>query len=143
MNIIGKKLKDTYTFKDGKLFFYDNLIIGEINQGVHVSSETLLSFFEFFLENYKKPFGYISHRKNSYSIDPQVYKMLPENSLLKGIAVVSDLKFSTLNAQVEKSFFNGSFEFFTTIEAAIHWLDTVVPLQKNQEISHPTDNSTS
>ncbi|MEM6718091.1 MAG: STAS/SEC14 domain-containing protein [Bacteroidota bacterium] len=129
MNIIGKQLKDIYTFKDGKLYLYNDLIVGEINQGVHVSCETLLSFFEFFHENYKVPFGYLSYRKNSYSIDPQVYKMLPENNLLKGIAVVSDLKFSTLNAYVEKSFYKGRYELFTTIEAAVHWLDTIVPLE--------------
>jgi len=131
MNIIGKQLKDIYTFKDGKLYFYDDLIVGEINQGVHVSRETLLSFFDFFHENYKVPFGYISYRKNSYSIDPQVYKMLPENNLLKGIAVVSDLKFSTLNVQVEKNFFNGRFELFPTLEAAVNWLDTIIPLKNN------------
>jgi hypothetical protein len=131
MNIIGKQLKDTYTFRDGKLYFYDDLIVGEINQGAHVSSETLLSFFQFFLENYKVPFGYLSYRVNSYSIDPQVYSLLPKNNLLKGIAVVSNQKFSSLNAHVEKSLYKGRYELFTTLEAAIHWLDKIVPLEND------------
>ncbi|MFK7750023.1 MAG: STAS/SEC14 domain-containing protein [Kordia sp.] len=131
MNIIGKKLRDIYTFERGKLYLYDDLVIGEINEGVHISSETLLSFFEFFHENYKVPFGYISHRINSYSIDPQVYKMLPENNLLKGIAVVSDQKFSSLNAHVEKNFYNGHYELFTTINTAVNWLDTIALHEKN------------
>jgi len=131
MNINGKQLIDTYTFEWGKLYLYNDLAIGEINQGVHVTAETLLSFFEFFQENYKIPFGYISHRINSYSIDPQVYKMLPKNSLLKGIAVVSDQKFSSLNARVEKNFYNGRYELFTTIDAAVNWLDTIVVHENN------------
>lgn len=131
MEIIGKQLKDIYTFQDGKLYLYNDIIVGEINEGVHVTAETLISFFEFFHENYKIPFGYISYRKNSYSIDPQVYKILPENNLLKGIAVVSDQKFSSLNAYVEKKFYSGRYELFTTINNAVNWLDTIIPLQNN------------
>ncbi|WP_040559432.1 STAS/SEC14 domain-containing protein [Kordia algicida OT-1] len=131
MHSIEKVLKDIYTFENGKLYLYEDLIIGEINEGVHITTDVLLSFFEFFHENYKVPFGYISYRKNSYSIDPQVYKMLPENNLLKGIAVVTDKKFSVLNAHVEKSFFNGKYELFTTLNAAINWLDKIIPLEKN------------
>lgn len=129
MKITGKKLRDTYVFEDGKLYLYEDLIIGEINEGVHVTAETLMSFFEFFHENYNIPFGYISHRINSYSIDPQVYKMLPQNNLLKGIAVVSNQKFSSLNAHVERSFFKGRYELFTTVNAAVNWLDKMIPLQ--------------
>ena len=131
MDIIEKNLKNTYTFENGKLYMYEDLIIGEINEGAHITTDVLLSFFEFFKENYKIPFGYISLRNNSYSIDPQVYKMLPENNLLKGIAVVSNKKFSTLNAHVEKSFFNGRYELFTTLNSSINWLDKIVPLEKN------------
>ncbi|MCH2193890.1 hypothetical protein [Kordia sp.] len=139
MNINGKQLKDIYTFENGKLYLYNDLIIGEINEGVHVTIDVMLSFFHFFLENYKVPFGYISYRKNSYSIDPQVYKILPKNDLLKGIAVVSDQKFSSLNAHVEKSFFEGRYELFTTINAAINWLDKIVPLENNN--TNVSDNS--
>jgi len=140
MEIIGKQLRDIYTFQDGKLYLYNDLIIGEINEGVHITAETLISFFEFFHENYKIPFGYISHRKNSYSIDPQVYKMLPENNLLKGIAVVSDEKFSSLNAHVEKSFYNGRYELFTTINNAVNWLDKIIPIENNS--INISDNTT-
>ena len=131
MHITGKQLLNTYTFDDGVLYFFNDVIVGEINEGTHVSTEELLSFFQFFKENYKVPFGYISYRKNSYSIDPQVYKLLPKNSLLKGIAVVSDHKFSTLNAHVEKNFFEGRYEVFTTMDAAIQWFDTIIPLENN------------
>ncbi|MBC8754696.1 hypothetical protein H2O64_08440 [Kordia sp. YSTF-M3] len=131
MQVVGKQLKDIYTFENGTLYMYDDLVIGEINEGAHVTAETLMSFFEFFHENYKVPFGYISYRKNSYSIDPQVYKMLPENHLLKGIAVVSNQKFSSLNAHVEKNFFNGRYELFTTINNAVNWLDKIIPLENN------------
>lgn len=131
MHIIGKQLKDTYTFENGTLYLYDDLIVGEINEGVHVSADVLLSFFQFFMENYNVPFGYISYRKNSYSIDPQVYKMLPKNNLLKGVAVVSTQKFSSLNALVEKKFFDGRYELFTTMNAAVNWLDKIIPLEDN------------
>ncbi|WP_298419651.1 hypothetical protein [uncultured Kordia sp.] len=131
MQIAGKQLRDIYNFDDGTLYIYNDLIIGEIFEGVHISIDEMLSFFQFFEENFKTPFGYISYRKNSYSIDPQVYKMLPENNLLKGIAVVSNDKFASLNAHVEKKFFNGRYELFTTLGAAINWLDKIIPLENN------------
>jgi len=139
MNINGKQLRNVYNFKNGNLYLYNDLIIGEVHEGAHVSSEVLISFFEFFHENYSEPFGYISYRKNSYSIDPKIYSMLPENNLLKGIAIVSDQKFSSLNAKVEKGLFKGRCELFTTIDAAVNWLDTLLPLEnKSANIS---DNS--
>ena len=137
MHIKGKQLENTYIFENGTVYFYNDLIIGEIKEGAHVSAKTLLSFFDFFNENYKIPFGYISHRKNSYTIDPQFYKMLPKNNLLKGIAIVSNDKFSSLNAHVEKKFFNGHFELFTTIDVAVNWLDKIIPLE-NKEVAVTT-----
>ncbi|PTX62724.1 hypothetical protein C8N46_102121 [Kordia periserrulae] len=132
MNITGKKLKKIYNFDEGNLYFYNDLIIGEVLEGVHISCETLQSYFEFFKENYSEPFGYISYRKNSYSIDPQIYAVLPEGGLLKGIAIVSDQKFSSLNARVEKALYKGRFELFTTLNAAVNWLDTLTPLNTSK-----------
>ncbi|WP_430409414.1 hypothetical protein [Kordia sp.] len=131
MQIAGKQLRDIYNFDGGKLYVYNDLVIGEVFEGVHVSVGETLSFFEFFQENFKIPYGYISYRKNSYSIDPQVYKLLPNNSLLKGIAIVSDDKFSSLSAHIEKNFFNGRYELFTTLDAAVNWLDKIIPLEEH------------
>ncbi|QHI35981.1 hypothetical protein IMCC3317_13320 [Kordia antarctica] len=131
MYIPGKQLKNTYTFEYGTLYMYTDLVVVEINEGEHVTIEMMITFFQFFLENYKIPFGYVSYRKNSYSIDPQVYKMLPKNDLLKGIAVVSTQKFSCLTALVEKKFCIGRYELFTTMDAAVNWLDEIIPLENN------------
>ena len=133
MNITGKELKKVYNFDEGNLYFYNDLIIGEVHQGVHISFETLKSYFEFVKENYSGPFSYISYRKNSYSIDPRIYAMLPENGSPKGIAFVTNQKFSTLNARVEKALYKGRCELFTTLNAAVNWLDTLVPLD-NQKV---------
>lgn len=136
MQIVGKQLKNTYTFDNGTIYFYEDLVISEIKEGVHLPAEDLLTFFEFVMENFKTPFGYISHRINSYSIDPKIYSMLPQHSLMKGIAVVSENKFSSLNAHVEKNFYNGRYELFTNIEAAINWLDTILPLEEDHQKSN-------
>ena len=63
--------------------------------------------------------------------------MLPKNNLLKGIAIVSNDKFTSLNAHVEKKFFNGHFELFTTIDVAVNWLDKIIPLE-NKEVAVTT-----
>lgn len=131
MQIIGKDLKNTHTFDCGRFHLYTDFVIVEISEGAHITVDTMLSFFHFFNETYKAPYGYISYRKNSYSIDPQVYRMIPQNNLLKGIAVVSNRKFSSLNAHVEKGFYKGHYELFTTLETAVNWLDTIIPLDKN------------
>jgi len=73
-----------------------------------------------------KPFVYITHRINSYSVDPKVYHETSKIKNLKGCAVVSSLYQATINVQIEKMFFSKPFESFETLEAAFQWADTLL-----------------
>lgn len=114
-------------FEFGKLHIEDNIIIGVMNEGSHIdplSNRLLLSYCEEIFE--KKPFAYLSYRKNSYSVDPTVYIDAANHYGLKAIAVVSQNPLSETNVAIEKHFFNQPFETFKTIDEAKNWLTQVL-----------------
>ena len=73
-----------------------------------------------------KPFVYITHRVNSYSVDPKVYHETSKIKNLKGFAVVSSNYQAKFNAQIEQMFFKEPFEIFTKLEDAIDWAKKLV-----------------
>ncbi len=66
------------------------MIITIMHEGVNVSpdyNDALLQVAETYFKN--KPFVYITHRINSYSVDPKIYHETSKIKSLKGFAVVS------------------------------------------------------
>lgn len=68
-----------------------------------------------------KPVVHISHRINSYSIDPTDYKVLNKISTLKGIAIVNADSEGIQSAKLERIFIKKPFEIFTNLEDAKEW----------------------
>lgn len=68
-----------------------------------------------------KPFVYISHRINSYSVDPKIYLETSKIENLKGFAVASKKYHAKINAQIEKMFFSKEYEIFDKLEDAVQW----------------------
>lgn len=100
---------------------YDNYVISSILEGVTLTQKQLDKFFELFNTYYpEKPFVSIANREFDYSIDPNLLKSKKHPNLL-GIAVVCYNKQSRQTAQFEKSFYNGPFEIFDSVEEAIDW----------------------
>ena len=73
-----------------------------------------------------KPFVYITHRINSYSVDPKIYYETSKISNLAGFAVVSDKYKAKSNAMVEKMFFSKPFEIFGDLAEAKRWAKTIL-----------------
>ncbi len=118
-------MKATLTFDFCKMSIYDNYLVVVIKEGVNLTpshNNVLLEVTETYFSG--KPFVYITHRINSYSVDPKIYFETAKIKNLKGFAVVSkDYKAKT-NAKVEKLFFNKPFKIFSELDDAIAWAKT-------------------
>jgi len=109
------------------LKFYDNYVICEVNEGVLFSiKENRIQIQE--VQNYfrTKPFVYITHRKNSYTVDPTIHNESTLIESLLGIAVVSKNETVSNNLQIEKLFFKKPLKHFTSIEMAKEWSQKLI-----------------
>ncbi|MFC5044982.1 hypothetical protein ACFSTE_20840 [Aquimarina hainanensis] len=73
-----------------------------------------------------KPFVYITHRVNSYSVNPTVYIETSKIPNLIAFAVVSDNPMQETLTQLEKPFFKKEFALFRTMEDALIWKDKMI-----------------
>ncbi|MCM8570206.1 hypothetical protein NE848_12505 [Gramella jeungdoensis] len=114
----------------GQVTIHENILIAKLNEGVLFDVENnkkLLALGKQFFRD--KNYGYISHRVNSYAVDPMVYFESANTQNLKAIAVVSENEMTRRNAdQVERKFYKGSnsFEVFQTLEEAVQWIKTKI-----------------
>lgn len=120
-------MKNIREFEFGKIQIEENFVIGIMNEGSHVdraSNQLLLSFCNDYFN--EEPFGYISYRLNSYSVDPTVYMDAGIHKGLKAIAVVFENPLIKSNVLLEKQFFNQPFESFTSVNDAKNWLSQLL-----------------
>lgn len=109
----------------GKVWFKDNILIAELNEGILFDVENNRKLLEIGKKTFQdRPYGYISHRINSYAVNPMVYLESANISNLKAIAVVTNSVVSNNNAVLEKQFYrdSNSFEIFTSLDEAIEWM---------------------
>ncbi len=71
-------------------------------------------------------FGYITHRINSYSVDPSIYIETSKIENLVAFAVVSSNPISMTNTQVEKIFYKNPFRHFLDLDEAVNWVKEIV-----------------
>lgn len=115
---MGKTLK--YPFGDVRI--YDNYMIAVMNEGITVTAD-LNDVLEDLAASYfkDKSFVYITHRINSYAVDPSIYFKTSKITNLMGFAVVSGKKIIIDNTDFERSFLRKPFQSFTKLEDAITW----------------------
>ncbi|WP_417362942.1 STAS/SEC14 domain-containing protein [Galbibacter sp.] len=133
MNAISSKynLIKIYELDFGNIEVYSNLAVGIVNDGVDFNLEhisALINIAEIHFSN--MDFGYISLRRNSYALDPSVYKYLKELPHLKGIAIVSNNELFKHNFKIEKYFYGNSMKLFKNVDTASEWIQSLV-LPKN------------
>lgn len=110
----------------GSVSIHEDFIVAKMNEGILFDiskNETLLEIGTEVFQG--KPYAYISHRVNSYAVDPMVYKQSAKFQNLKVIAVVSDNDITrTLASTVEKEFYidANSFKVFAELEDATSWV---------------------
>ena len=112
----------------GEVTIHENILIAKLNEGVLFDVESNQKLLDIGAKVFQNTnYGYISHRVNSYAVDPMVYRESAKVKNLKAIAVVSENEMTRLNAKkVEKKFYkdNNCFEVFKTLEEAVAWIKT-------------------
>jgi hypothetical protein len=107
---------------------YSNYVISRINEGFHLTPDKNRILEDIANDYFKdKPFVYITHRINSYSVDPSIYLQTSKVKNLAGMAVVAEAPLSKGNAEVEKLFLKKPFEIFTDLNDAIEWVKSLIP----------------
>lgn len=113
-----------YDLAMGKVFFYQNYLVIEVAEGMsfnHESAKELSVLTNLHFEN--KPFGYISNRIHSYSLDPMDYAKIREVfPNLKSFAIVTYNDLQKTSVRIEKIFFKGKINTFENLKDAINWV---------------------
>ena len=114
----------TVTYPFGNVSIHDNYLIAIMNEGVTISPE-LNDVLERIAKDYfsNKKFVYITHRLNSYAVDPNIYFRTSKIQNLAGFAVVSGKKIVIDNTDLESVFLSKPFKTFNNIEEAIEWVN--------------------
>lgn len=115
-----------------KIAIHNRFMIVEINKGEHLTPqhhEVLEEVARIYFKD--EPFIYITHRKNSYSVNPVIYKKTSQIKNLLGFAVVADVPLAKGNTEIEKLFLNKPFEIFQSLDNAISWAKSILNTEEN------------
>lgn len=128
MNIIdspvNSKIIATYTISIGKIYIFDNFVVAEYNEGLHLTFndyEDVINIIDMHFANRK--FGFVANRVNSYSLlltDAHLYTQALPN--LAAYAVVYYTALARQNVDLEKRFFQFNRESFGDVLSAIDWV---------------------
>ncbi|MBO6881764.1 hypothetical protein [Winogradskyella sp.] len=120
-------MKESLTFDFCDMTIYDHYVVVVMKEGVNITpdyNEILVEVTNAYYAD--KPFVYITHRVNSYSVDPKIYYETAKIDNLIGFAVVSSNYKAKVNAQIEQMFFTKPFEIFTELEDAFSWAKELI-----------------
>ncbi|GAA4272327.1 hypothetical protein U6A24_20910 [Aquimarina gracilis] len=117
----------SYDLGFGQMDIYDDYVITIMNEGIIVLPEYNDIFLKIVDKHFKnKAFVYITHRINSYSVDPTIYLETAKINNLVGFAVVSNDPIQKMQTKLEKTFFGKNFCQFNTMQDAIHWKEEII-----------------
>lgn len=109
----------------GKIWVHDRILVNEMNEGALLDVDTNRKILKIGEAHFGEEFfGYISHRVNSYAVNPMVYRDSAEHPQLKAIAVVSENALTRQTARLEQQFYTNknSFGIFSNLEEAKTWM---------------------
>lgn len=109
-----------------KIHVYNGFMIVTVDEGQMIDIENSDILVAVALSYFKdRPFVYITHRINSYAVDPNVYKTVSQIKNLLGFCVVSSNYMAKSNAMIEKLFLNKPFEVFDHLDEAKDWANAL------------------
>lgn len=112
-----------YNLDFGNVKVFNNYMVSNFKEGTTITLERayqLIGISEIHFRG--KNFGYISHRHNSYAIDPTIYTYLRGLDNLKAFAIVSRKEIDMHNFGIEKLFYKKNMEFFIEYKNALAWV---------------------
>lgn len=114
------KFSEHYEFR-----FYDNYVIAEAKEGAVISNGEINKSLQIIFDHYKdKNFTIISHRKNNYKVEMNVYATRLMKKV-KALAIVSANSLEREKAILEQLQFDNSFAFFDNLEDAAEWAQSI------------------
>jgi len=123
-------------FYFGKFYFFENFIIGELNDGIHFDLIKVLQVIDKIYNYYGKDFKivYIANRINSYSTEPQTWSKLQKTGsdfLLAAILIIyNDVGFKV--AAVEKQLSKTYLKRCNNLDEAIILTENIIATGMNK-----------
>lgn len=134
---LKKHIKKSFNSNIGTIYLFENIVVSEINEGVHLTVESSLEYIKLiskFFSN-KKPFGYISNRINSFSVEAIDYKKftnLLEN--MKVFSAVNHNENNILNVDIEKKFCDIPYKTYDCIIQSYKEIDYLITSYKKENL---------
>jgi hypothetical protein len=119
-----KNIREVREFEFGSFYFFDGMVISEINKGVFLQWKMAKKPVKAAKEFYGKEqhIAYISNRIHSYTVAPTDWlKFYNHRHELAYYSVVGNTKGSLPSTLLEKMFFKGSLMQFNELDEAIVW----------------------
>ncbi len=129
MRVLDSSLQNNflrhYSLSMGELYFFENYVIAEFNEGVLISYESVYEVVMLIKEYFgdDKSFGFVSNRIHSYSTvptDSAKWKQVLPNLAAYGV-VIYDHR-GMVNVQFEKKFCKSNHNAFQNLEKAVNWV---------------------
>ncbi|WP_422861864.1 hypothetical protein [Flagellimonas sp. W118] len=130
-----KKIREIREFEFGKFYFFDNLVISEMKEGVtlnwNMAKKAIDAAYEVIGKD--KPIAYISNRINKYYVVPSDWaKFYKHRHQLSFYSVVGNTKGSFASLVLERMFFQNSIKQFSDLEEAVAW--SLAKIEKQKEL---------
>lgn len=115
-----------------KITLYQDYVYVIMNEGVTVKPEHNEILVKLALQYYKnEKFVYITHRINSYSVNPTIYIETAKISNLVGFIVIKPQEETIKTEDIESLFFNKPFIKCNTLDKAIEYKDSLLQDSNN------------
>lgn len=136
---LSKSILKTYKIEVGEFHFFQNMVIAEINEGIHMDFEKSKEHIQLIQRFYgnRKPFGYVCNRVNTFSVSPLDYIKF-NNALgnLEIYGIIHSNHFDKLNFDVEKRFCNKPFLAFNDVESAYKNINGYLEKLNSNHLKH-------
>jgi hypothetical protein len=120
-------LKKLYHLKFGEVHIYNFYVKAVIAEGITIDKKISDTIINLATKHFPhKPFGYITHRIHSYSVDPAVYKDVADISNLVGFAIVTGNTKRLINSDFERYFIKKPSKTFKELDEAINWIKELI-----------------
>lgn len=119
-----RNIREVREYEFGIFYFFDGLVISEMNEGVTFDWSTAKRVIETAYEvlGNEKPIAYISNRIHNYSVVPTDWlKFYKNRHKLDYYSVVAYDKSGLTSLVLEKMFFRNKIRQFPDLESAIKW----------------------
>ena len=119
-----KKIKQIREYEFGTFYFFDGLVISEMNEGETFNwdiAETIIKV-AYEVLGKDKPIAYISNRIHNYSVVPSDWlKFYKHRHKLEFYSIVAYNNSGLTSVILEKLFFKDKIRQFSNLEDAIKW----------------------